>query len=307
MKLLIITQSVDKNSPVLGFFHRWVEEFAKHAESLVVICLSVGEFDLPKNVRVMSLGKEEGLSRLEYVKRFYKYIWRERRNYDSVFVHMNQEYVLLAGVFWKLMSKKVSLWRNHLKGSWLTNVAVILSDKVFFTSPSSYTARFKKAQKMPVGIDTNFFKPDPNVHREPKSILFLGRIAPVKRVLEFVNWFDTLDDEFTATVAGDPLPKDVDYLNLVKSQASKRIKFIGAVTQTEALKLYQSHEIYVNKTPAGSFDKTIFEAASCGMKVLVDNEDLKFLEGKAGGELRGYVEDSHSLELLVKKVTKAIQ
>ena len=32
MNLLLITQKIDKDDPILGFFHRWVEEFAKHFE-----------------------------------------------------------------------------------------------------------------------------------------------------------------------------------------------------------------------------------------------------------------------------------
>ena len=102
MRLLIITQKVNKNDPILGFFHRWIEEFAKRFEKLTVICLEKGEYSLPENVRVLSLGKEEGRSKAEYLSRFYRYIWEERNNYDAVFVHMNQEYVLLGWKFWKL-------------------------------------------------------------------------------------------------------------------------------------------------------------------------------------------------------------
>lgn len=58
MRLLIVTQKVDKNDPILGFFHRWIEEFSKHCEKLTVICLQAGEFKLPANVTVLSLGKE---------------------------------------------------------------------------------------------------------------------------------------------------------------------------------------------------------------------------------------------------------
>ncbi|MEK7538915.1 MAG: hypothetical protein AAB552_03680 [Patescibacteria group bacterium] len=58
MKLLILTQKVDQNDDILGFFHGWIREFAKHAEQVTVIALGVGEYDLPKNVRVFSLGKE---------------------------------------------------------------------------------------------------------------------------------------------------------------------------------------------------------------------------------------------------------
>jgi len=58
MKLLIVTQTIDSNDPVLGFFVRWVEEFSKQCEEVTVICLQKGEYELPKNVRVFSLGKE---------------------------------------------------------------------------------------------------------------------------------------------------------------------------------------------------------------------------------------------------------
>lgn len=60
MRLLVVTQAVDKQDPVLGFFHRWLEEFAKHADQLIVICLREGTHSLPSNVRIYSLGKENG-------------------------------------------------------------------------------------------------------------------------------------------------------------------------------------------------------------------------------------------------------
>ena len=115
-RLLILTQKIDRNDPILGFFHRWVEEFAKHCESVIVVCLQKGEYDLPKNVRVLSIGKEEGGSRMRkivrYIVRFYRYIWHERENYDAVFVHMNPIYVCLAGPWWRLTGRKIALWRS---------------------------------------------------------------------------------------------------------------------------------------------------------------------------------------------------
>src|SRR5437899_240970 len=109
MKLLIITQSVDLENPVLGFFHRWLIEFAKNYERVTIICLEEGKHDLPENVKVLSLGKESEKSeqdsmsknqsprKLRYIGRFYKYIWQRRKNYDAVFVHMNPIYVVLGG------------------------------------------------------------------------------------------------------------------------------------------------------------------------------------------------------------------
>jgi len=144
MNLLILTQKVDKNDDLLGFFHGWILEFAKQYEHVIVVCLQKGEYELPENVDVLSLGKERGTSRVRYILNFFKYIIQTYKRYDSVFVHMNQEYILLGGLLWKVMKKKVFFWRNHPKGTFLTNIAVFFSNKVFYTSPFSYTARFKK-------------------------------------------------------------------------------------------------------------------------------------------------------------------
>src|SRR3972149_3520538 len=99
MRLLIVTQVVDTNDSDLGFFHRWIEEFAKHCESIVVICLKEGQHRLPPTVAVYSLGKGKTASgfqlpagrRFRYTIRFFTLLWRLRNSYDAVFVHMNPE------------------------------------------------------------------------------------------------------------------------------------------------------------------------------------------------------------------------
>lgn len=291
MKLLVLTQKVDKDDPILGFFHRWIEEFSKNFEKVTVICLEKGQHAL--NAKILSLGKEAGGSKIKYIINFYKHIWQERNNYDAVFVHMNQEYVFLAGDLWRLMGKKIFLWRNHPKGNILTRLAVLLSHKVFYTSPSSFTARFRKSVIMPVGIDTNFFKPSPSTARIPGTVLILGRISPVKKVMECINWIKNQD--LKGTIAGPILPEDKLYGNQVLDALNDKVKYIGPYTQEQELKLCQTHEMYINKTPAGSFDKTIFEAAACGMKLLVDNPDAQSIK----------VEE-HSLEKLMAKLKEEL-
>ncbi len=273
MRLLILTQTIDKNDPVLGFMHRWVSKLANNFEKITVIALQVGEHELPINVHVLELGRKQ---RLKALWRFYTYIWQYRRDYDAVFVHMNQEYVLLAGDIWRLLGKKVYLWRNHAAGNMLTDMAIWMSRKVFYTSSASYTARFPKSVKMPIGVDTDFFRPDPNVMRVPRSVLFLGRISPVKKVFEFLDW--VMESPYIATVAGPLLERDREYGEVVLKrieESNGKVRYVGPVTQEEALKLFQTHEIYVNKTPAGSFDKTIIEAAASGCKLMVDNPDAR--------------------------------
>ncbi|MEK7218164.1 MAG: hypothetical protein AAB728_01725, partial [Patescibacteria group bacterium] len=70
MNLLIITQRVDRQDPILGFFHRWIEEFALHCKQITVIGQATGDYHFPPNVRILSLRKERGASKMSQIIRF---------------------------------------------------------------------------------------------------------------------------------------------------------------------------------------------------------------------------------------------
>ena len=84
MKLLILTQVVDKDDLYLGFFHRWIEMLAPHHEHIHVICLKGGVYTLPENVSVHSLGKEKGYSQFRYIKNFFSLAWFEVWQYSCM-------------------------------------------------------------------------------------------------------------------------------------------------------------------------------------------------------------------------------
>lgn len=284
-KLLILTQTIDSRDPVLGFMHRWIAKFAAHWQSITVICLNQGEYDLPANVKVLSLGKETGPSRLKYLANFYRYIFKERDNYDKVFVHMNEEYVLLGGIIWRLMGKKISMWRNHHAGSLKTRLAIALSHVVFCTSKYSYTAPFKKTIIMPVGIDTEAFRKISEINKKPSSILFLARISPVKKPHVLIDALGILAKKnisFTAHIYGDPLPKDIGYYESLKKQVAEsgmadKVSFHAGIPNTETPRVYSEHGIFVNLSSSGMYDKTIFEAMACETLSVASNLNLKGL------------------------------
>ncbi len=342
MNLLVFTQKIDKQDPVLGFFHEWVKRMSLHFDVVYVICLYRGGFDLPQNVKVFSLGKEENVGKLVYVWRFFKYAFFSKIKYQKVLVHMNQEYVLLGGIFWKILGKTVYLWRNHPKGGLLTRLSVLLSEKVFYTSPQSFTAQFKKGVLMPVGINTDFF--NPNDRNDTKnSVLSLGRISPIKKVDEIIEAVKVLDDknvDVLLDVVGDPVnPDDGAYLeNLVtkhKSLIDKgKLNFIPGVPGDGALLMFKNHRIFVNMTPSGSMDKTILEAASCGALPIVRNQYFRKVLGEnmiaenaeelskkinywtsadpkivneTQEKLREYVVENHSLSKLMEKLMRYLK
>lgn len=279
MNLLLITQKVDKNDSVLGFFHGWLVEFAKNTQKIVVICLEKGEYDLPQNVSVFSLGKEVNKSKIEYILNFYKYIFKLRNEYDSVFVHMNKEYVILGSLFWKIWNKKISLWYNHPFGDFIARISVFLSNNVFYTSPQAFTSKYKKSKQMSAGIDTNIFKKIENVEKKKNSLLFLGRISPIKNLDLLINSITSInehDGNLNLNIFGGPInPSDYSYINNLKNITEKQnrfIKFNEPIANYKTPEIFNEHEVFVNLTPSGSLDKTTLEAMSCETLVLVSNK-----------------------------------
>jgi len=285
MKLLIITQKVDRNDPILGFFHRWVIEFAKHFESIAVICLFEGEHNLPANVKVLSLGKEEGGARiskiLRYIVRFYNYIWRERKNYDAVFVHMNPIYVVLGGVLWRMWKKKISLWYTHKSVDLKLRVAEKFAHTIFTASRESFRLPSKKVFVMGHGIDCDQFKPDVRENDDILRIITVGRIAPVKNYETLMEALAIIAHEnihFTLEVVGVPATKEDELYNIhIRSLIQAKdidpyIVFAGKIPHHELLGHFKKADIFVNLSETGSLDKAILEAMACGLMVVTSNE-----------------------------------
>lgn len=283
MNLLIVTQIVDQYDRELGFFHEWLSIFAEQFATITVICLKEGEHELPDNVRVVSLGKEVRASRIRYLWLFYGYIWKYRHDYDAVYIHQNQEYAILGGVFWRLWGKRVTLWRNHYAGSWKTTLATLFCHAVFCTSQYSYTARYQKTVLMPVGVPDRMFYPRDDVVRTPRSILSLGRIAPSKKIEQLIAALALLRErglDYTATICGSPLPAYEAYYESLHTLVhdaglTEYVQFVPGVPYHETPTLYATHDVFVNLSKSGMLDKTMFEAMLCQTLVAVCNKDLR--------------------------------
>lgn len=335
MKLLILTQKVDINDDVLGFFHRWIIEFAKHCEKLTVICIYEGEHDLPENVNVLSLGKEKGVSKIRYILNFYKYIFRERNNYDKVFVHMNQIYVILGGFFWRLWNKKIALWYTHKQISLSLKLAEKIVDVIFTASKESFRLKSKKLKIVGHGIDTGIFKPsDLEKEGEKYKIISVGRISAIKNYEVLIKAVKLLPNPVSIEIAGSPITDlDKNYFDelkeIIKKQSlEKSVKFVGKISHKDIQKFYQEGDLFVNFSDTGSIDKAILEAMSCGLHVLTSNEAFKnilseksftskdpqkiadkidfLLHSGRDKKLREYVKQNHSLDNLIKKIKEIL-
>jgi peptidoglycan/xylan/chitin deacetylase (PgdA/CDA1 family)/glycosyltransferase involved in cell wall biosynthesis len=296
MKLLITTQVVDRNDPDLGFFHRWLEEFAKHCERVEVICLYEGEYALPENVFVHSLGKEKGeSSRAAYAARFLKLIFELRKNYDAVFVHMNPEYVVLGGLWWRLWRKRVALWYLHKSVNMKLRLAVSLASVVVTASKESFRLPTKKVRIVGHGIAIDEFGFLPkDLHEVSKSssttplrLVTTGRISPAKKVDRILDALEALHEReaaFTFDCIGTAgRPEDRWYesdlrARIAQSPLKEQVHFLGAKPHAELVKMLPDYDLFLHaSTGTGSVDKAVLEALVSGVPVVSTSEAFRTL------------------------------
>lgn len=274
MKLLIVTQVIDTEHPVLGFFHRWVEEFAKHCEQVHVICLQAGRHSLPANVTVHSLGKEAGKGRFTYLVRFCRLIWKLRREYDSVFVHMNQVYVILGGLFWRVWGKRIGLWYMHGSVPFSLRIAEKLTHQIFTGSPESFRLKSSKLTVTGHGIDTEHFKPL-EVEKD-LDVITVGRITESKNLKELVRLHKEIHSQTgaTLTVVGGAVTQEEqvyedELKNLVTElELENRVRFPGRIPQAELPAYLNRAKVFVTVAQNGSLDKAVLEAMACSLFVV---------------------------------------
>ena len=287
---------MDEQDAVLGFMHSWIKEFAEHCESVIVICLQKGICRLPSNVKVLSLGKETNPSRIKYLIRFYFYIIRERKNYQYVWAHMNPEYVLLGGWFWKLWKKKISLWYAHGHVNWILRAAEKIADVIFTSTKSGCRLNSKKIKVVGQGVDVNFFTPAERDKTESRvyKLLSVGRLAPVKDYLTLIQAVEILIAEGVSLdvdiIGGPILAEDALYLTALQKRVREKnlgnaIHFLGDMTNVEILPYLQGSNLFVNMSHTGSLDKAVLEAMAVGLPILTCNEALKEILGKYAGIL----------------------
>jgi glycosyltransferase involved in cell wall biosynthesis len=285
MKLLIITQIVDRNDSNLGFFHRWIEEFSKHCETVTVICLKEGDHALPSNVRVFSLGKENGkASRLQYAMRFWKLIWQERKNYDAVFVHMNVEYVVLGGIFWRLWHKRIGLWYLHKSVTWKLRVANLLTHEVFTGTKESFRLPSKKIHIMGQGIDVKAFSKMPHEGPSVFTIIFVGRLSPIKGVDILIDAAHLLKQKGLSfklqIIGGAETPDQIAYAKSLHERVEKydltqEVTFVGPIPNHELPAYLSKASVFVNTGRTGSLDKAGIEPMAVGLPVVSCNDSYR--------------------------------
>lgn len=302
MRLLVITQMADRGDSDLGFFHAWLEKLSYAADKLLVICLQKGDYQLPSNTQVWSLGKErQPVATIVYVWRFWRLLWRLRGQYDAVLVHMNPEYAILGAVPWRLFGrKKVLLWYVHKAVNWRLWLAEKLVTKIFTASPESFRLPSKKLEVVGHGIEVERFASALRPPADSQRIKFLsvGRISPVKDYATLIKGVGEaavgLIKQYD--IVGEPISEpDKGYMEQLKKISSllnaavddkglqKVLLSFSSAKHDDMPAVYRSHDLFLHASRTGSTDKVVLEALAAGLAVITSSEAFASL---AQGELK---------------------
>lgn len=282
MRLLMITQKLDPNDPLLAFTMQWMNALSKRVDHLHVLCLENHALQLPRNVTAHSLGKDEGASRATLGRRFVAILLKVIRQIDSIFVHMVPEYAVWASPVARMFRKPINLWYTHRQDSRELRRAVDASKFVLTAVPESFPFETPKLRAIGHGLDTNFWQPDTNMPlADPPIILQVARLTPIKHqatLIEATSRLQELGYEFETVLVGSVPPGlDANYGSQLRALAarlgvSSRVLFSGGLPPHEVRELMRQATAAVNLSPAGLFDKAALESMMVGVPTIVSNE-----------------------------------
>lgn len=334
LNILVFTQKVDKNDNVLGAFCYWWEKLAQMVNKLNIVCLYKGEYSLPTNVKVFSLGKEKRPSRIKYVWRVYKYFWQLRKKTDVMFIHMNEIYIFLLWPLCKINRVPIVFWKAHGGKLPYAKTIIFLADKIVTSAEKTFEYNTPKKIVIGQGINTDFFQPPKESLRDPTgqavnqltsfSVLAVGRPSQIKHYDTLIEAANILINQqnrknFIFTIVGSP--QNEKERSCEKFLKEKIVRYnLGnyfiierGVPFSQIKDKYAKCDCLVNLTFPESLEKVVLEAMAMEKPVITsaDNlaqklEDLSSMplseRISLGKKLRQVVVEQHNIDCFIDKL-----
>ena len=160
MRLVFVTQVLDRQDAVLGFVSRWVRGLAEVAEQVRVVALEVGDTSgLPDNVDWVELGRRGAVGRyLRYRRALGDAFGRgPSGGFDGLLTHMVPRYSTVAAGWAARAGVAHYLWYTHKGVDRRLLRAIERVDGVFTASEESLRVETPKRIVTGHGIDAEHF------------------------------------------------------------------------------------------------------------------------------------------------------
>jgi glycosyltransferase involved in cell wall biosynthesis len=298
MRVLMITQVVDLDNPVLGFTHTWVNALARRVEQLHVVTLAAGKHNLADNVVLHTYGppgmRHNRLNRWWFYNRCFASLILGAQ-VDVVFVHMIPRWVIMVAPYARIRHVPIVLWYVHRQVTFQLKLAHWLATRVVTASSESCRLKSEKVVVLGHGIDTELFRPVPDIQPTPRSVIAVGRLAPIKDYETLIHAAHILvhgreQQDWRFTIVGEADAATANYADKLHALVADlglqaHVTFVGAVPNYMMPALYQSHFASVNLCPTGGMDKVVLESLACGTPAIVCNRTFTTLLGENAGRL----------------------
>lgn len=307
LRVVMFSQKVDPDDWLTNFTLDWIRALAANVAQLDVIALERRPAELPKNVTVHTLGKENGASRLQELLTFERLVVRLAPKADIFFGHLTPRYTWLAAPLAMLHRIPQAMWYTHQHVGPELRLGIAASRWIMTAAPGSFPIPGNKVHIMGHGIDAERFTPGNTPLVDPPLILAVGRISPVKHhhiLLEAAAHL--LDRGYNAqfAVAGSAVNEEGKAYQaqlekrIVELNLSDRFRLLGALKGEAFIQQLRSASIVTNLSPAGLFDKAALEAMLTARPVLVTNpafddllgDHVELLRASAPDDLDGITE-----------------
>lgn len=309
LRLLFVTQELDRSSTNLAVAHTWAAELARRAAAVHVVAARVGEVRLPSHVSVHGLGRERGRSRWASALAFGSVCARliVGRRVNAVLAHMVPAYAVTLAPLARVAATPLALWyASHGRTSMLERANRVV-DAAVTASSDSYPIPSDRAFVLGHGIDTQRFRP-PGARSSVAGPLIgmAGRLTPLKGFEPGIRALAELRrGTFPGArlrIAGEPFyPSDRAYVDELKGLADTlgvghAVEFAGAVRGDAMAGFYGSLDVFVNWRAQPALDKTGLEALACAAPLVTNNGAYRGVLGELAND---FLVGSSSAELAV--------
>ena len=280
MKMVFITQAVDVSDPGRATAVRWIDLFANHpdVESVKVMTLNEGIYELPENVSVFNFRRKNKLLTLvSFLVASFRVC---RQGYRIFFVHQGGKYPIVLATLKIFFSVRIFQWKAHpVVNKTMYLSARFFDDLVFTCNKSSFPLALNNIRIVGHGINTDKFS---LVDVEKTlDLVTCGRITPRKNIDKAIRLVHLLKIRHNLSVrldiygpvrAGDERYR-MELQNLIKQFDLQNSVFLhDPVPQIKLPEILGRHKIFLNFSRT-ALDKATLEAMSVGLIVLSDNEN----------------------------------
>ncbi len=297
MRVVMLTHQVDREATFFAFTHGWVAALARRVEHLEVICQHAGVVDLPDNISLHSLGKEEGRSKGGQFRVLQRILWGILPHADVIFSHMIPRYALLAAPGALRFGVPIVQWYTLGHADLELRLAHVIVRRVVTASRESFPLAGRKVTPIGHGIDFARFTPAERP-AAARQVLAVGSLTPWKGIETLIDAAALLAarpgfDDVTFTWVGGELPSPLTpagyraalEARIVERGLAGRFRLAGSVSYLDLPDLYRGAAALAHLSKTGSIDKAPLEALGCGIPVVATDAVYRDVLGDQAARL----------------------